>query len=129
MRASPPCTSACCRSPGSCSRRRQTLEQADRLPKYRGHLLNWYDIKTLAPLEPRFVSTVDSGNLAACLWTLKQAALAFAAEPKSKRGVSDSLAADLAGIAETCERLAEEMDFEFLYQARKKVLSVGLRRD
>ena len=39
--------------------------------------------RTLEPLEPRFVSTVDSGNLAASLWTLKQAALAFAAEPRS----------------------------------------------
>ncbi len=95
------------------------------LPKYRGHLLNWYDIKSLAPLEPRFVSTVDSGNLAACLWTLKQAALAFAAEPKPKRGVTASLAAALAGIAEICDRLVEQMDFEFLYQERKRVLSVG----
>ena len=51
------------------------------LAKHRGHLFNWYDIATLEPLEPRFVSTVDSGNLAASLWTLKQAALAFAAEP------------------------------------------------
>ena len=62
--------------------RRSTAWSA--LPKYRGHLLNWYDIATLEPLEPRFVSTVDSGNLAACLWTLKQAALAFAAEPQGE---------------------------------------------
>ena len=58
-----------------------TLDRVALLPKHRGHLLNWYDIATFTPLEPRFVSTVDSGNLAACLWTLKQAALAFAAEP------------------------------------------------
>ncbi|MFA6450816.1 MAG: glucoamylase family protein, partial [bacterium] len=44
-----------------------TLKQ---LEKYNGHLLNWYDLKTLAPLEPRYVSTVDSGNLLGCLWTL-----------------------------------------------------------
>ena len=59
---------------------RQTLDQVIRLPKHRGHLLNWYDIPSLEPLYPRVVSTVDSGNLAASLWTLKQAALALAAE-------------------------------------------------
>ena len=101
----------------------QTLERLCALPKYRGHILNWYDINTLAPLEPRFVSTVDSGNLAASLWTVKQAALAFASEPK--RGATAKLAAELKGIAETCERLVEEMDFSFLYQRRKKVMSVG----
>jgi len=39
----------------------------DRLESYRGHLLNWYDTLSLMPLEPRYVSVVDSGNLAGCL--------------------------------------------------------------
>ena len=43
-----------------------TLERL-RLAGHRGHLWNWYDTRSLAPLEPRYVSTVDSGNLAACL--------------------------------------------------------------
>jgi cyclic beta-1,2-glucan synthetase len=43
------------------------------LERFEGHLLNWYDLKTRAPLEPRFVSTVDSGNLLASLWTMEQA--------------------------------------------------------
>ncbi len=34
--------------------------------------MNWYDTKTLAPLPPRYISTVDSGNLLGCLLTLKQ---------------------------------------------------------
>lgn len=38
-----------------------------------GHYLNWYDTKTKAPLWPRYVSTVDSGNLLGDLWVLKQA--------------------------------------------------------
>ncbi|HUW40168.1 MAG TPA: glucoamylase family protein [Rectinemataceae bacterium] len=42
------------------------------LARFEGHLLNWYDLRTCAPLEPRFVSTVDSGNLLASLWTLEQ---------------------------------------------------------
>lgn len=39
---------------------------------FTGPLLNWYDIQTLAPLEPRYVSTVDSGNLLGALWALEQ---------------------------------------------------------
>jgi len=50
-----------------------TMETLGRLERYEGHLLNWYDTQTLEPLAPRYVSTVDSGNLAASLWVLEQA--------------------------------------------------------
>ena len=39
------------------------METIGKLERHEGHLLNWYDIQTLAPLKPRYVSTVDSGNL------------------------------------------------------------------
>lgn len=48
----------------------QTLEGLERV---RGHLLNWYDIRTLTPLNPRYVSTVDSGNLLASIWAATSA--------------------------------------------------------
>ncbi len=103
-----------------------TLERLVALPKHRGHLLNWYDVETLEPAPgSQFVSTVDSGNLVASLWTLKQAALAFAAEPPGKRGLTPEIAAGLANIAATCDRQVREMDFGFLYEPRKKALSVG----
>ena len=53
----------------------------DTLEHYRGHLLNWYDTQTLTPLPPRYISTVDSGNLAACLIALKQGCLALTDAP------------------------------------------------
>jgi hypothetical protein len=59
----------------------ETIKSAKQLPRFRGHFLNWYDTQTLSPLPPKFVSTVDSGNLAACLWTLKQASLSLLTEP------------------------------------------------
>jgi cyclic beta-1,2-glucan synthetase len=62
-------------------RLRSTFESMDRLEHYRGHLLNWYDSQTLAALPPRYISTVDSGNLAACLITLKQGCLALKDAP------------------------------------------------
>ncbi|MBI3175316.1 MAG: hypothetical protein HYZ25_16450 [Chloroflexi bacterium] len=51
---------------------RNTLDGMDRLEKQRGHFLNWYDTRTLSPLSPRYISTVDNGNLSACLLTLRQ---------------------------------------------------------
>ena len=48
-----------------------TLDEMKKLSRCRGHLLNWYSTKTLEPLNPRYVSTVDSGNLLASLVTLK----------------------------------------------------------
>ncbi len=50
-----------------------TLTTIDRLEHFEGHLLNWYDTQTLAPLLPQYVSTVDSGNLPAALLALAAA--------------------------------------------------------
>jgi cyclic beta-1,2-glucan synthetase len=47
-----------------------TLATMLRLEQYRGHFYNWYDTRDLRPLEPRYVSTVDSGNLAGHLIAL-----------------------------------------------------------
>lgn len=45
------------------------MDTLDKMEKWNGHIFNWYDTITLQPLEPRYVSSVDSGNLAACLLT------------------------------------------------------------
>ena len=50
-----------------------TLSTLGKLELHEGHLLNWYDTRTLAPLRPRYVSMVDSGNLLAALWATTQA--------------------------------------------------------
>ncbi|HLK70069.1 MAG TPA: glucoamylase family protein [Bryobacteraceae bacterium] len=103
----------------------ETLDRVVQMPKFRGHLHNWHDVASLEPLPPAFISTVDSGNLVACLWTLKQAALAFASGPAAKLGLKESVRAGLQRIAETCDSLASQMDFGFLYDSTKKVLSIG----
>ncbi|MGA3046170.1 MAG: glucoamylase family protein [Terracidiphilus sp.] len=59
----------------------RSLATIDRLEKYRGHLYNWYDTKTLEPLnDAPFVSSVDSGNFVASLYTLRSGALALSRE-------------------------------------------------
>jgi cyclic beta-1,2-glucan synthetase len=62
-------------------RLRSTFDSIEKLEHYRGHLLNWYDSQTLTALPPRYISTVDSGNLAACLVTVKQGCLALENAP------------------------------------------------
>ena len=51
------------------------------MERHRGHFFNWYDTTTLAPLEPRYISSVDSGNLAGHLLTLRAGLQALANEP------------------------------------------------
>ena len=50
-----------------------TLATMNRLERFRGHFYNWYDTRDLRPLDPRYVSSVDSGNLAAHLIALANA--------------------------------------------------------
>jgi len=50
----------------------RTLGTMEALPKFRGHLFNWYSTRTLEPLSPRFISSADSGNLTAALWSLRE---------------------------------------------------------
>lgn len=59
----------------------RTLATLSRLPKNHGHMLNWYETRTLKPLPHQFVSSVDSGNLVASLWTLQQGCLALLRKP------------------------------------------------
>ncbi len=51
-------------------RTKSTLGTLAKMERYRGHFYNWYDTRSLAPLTPRYVSTVDSGNLAGHLLVL-----------------------------------------------------------
>ena len=55
-----------------------TLRTMDGLERHRGHFYNWYDTQTLQPLPPVYISTVDSGNLAGHLLTLRPGLLALA---------------------------------------------------
>jgi cyclic beta-1,2-glucan synthetase len=64
-----------------------TLGTYERLKKYRGHIYNWYDIESLQAVAPFTVSTVDSGNLAAGLYTLHAGTLDLLARPVLKAGM------------------------------------------
>ncbi len=73
-----------------------TFDSLDQLERYRGHLFNWYATEDLRPLEPRYVSTVDSGNLAGHLIVVAQAVAERRDSPvdseRARRGLCDTLA-------------------------------------
>ena len=52
-----------------------------RMERYNGHFYNWYDTISLLPLYPKYISTVDSGNLVGHLLTLRQGLLSQVNEP------------------------------------------------
>src|SRR4030095_8607436 len=68
-------------TPELAARLQDSLATLGRLERYRGHLLNWYDTRSLDALEPRYVSTVDSGNLAVSLIALKEGCLELTDRP------------------------------------------------
>ncbi len=81
-----------------------SLDTLDKLDRYRGHFLNWYDTRLLSPLEPRYVSAVDSGNLAVCLITLKEGCLEAANEPALRVNRWDGLVDAFDLLADALKR-------------------------
>jgi cyclic beta-1,2-glucan synthetase len=80
-----------------------TLKTLLTLPRLHGHFYNWYDTRDLHTLEPRYVSTVDSGNLAGHLLTLSQTCQEMLKQPLA-------LINALTGLADTHQLLMAELD-------------------
>lgn len=93
-----------------------TLQTLEKLEKWRGHLLNWYNTQTLKPLYPRYVSTVDSGNFICCL-TVVCVALAEYAGEKSEN------------LLIRIKKLISETELAILFDNEKKLFSVGFSVD
>jgi cyclic beta-1,2-glucan synthetase len=77
----------------------RTLETVSQLQKCRGHLFNWYDTRSLVPLPPAIVSTVDSGNLTASLWTLQRGCLELLEQPLLQPELADGFLDHLSLLA------------------------------
>ena len=85
------------------------LSTVEALPKWRGHLYNWYHTITLQVMEPAYLSTVDSGNLAAGLLA-----------------VWGALREDRPDLAERARALYDAMDFAPFYDPSRRLLRIGL---
>ena len=80
-----------------------TLATMARLQRFRGHFYNWYDTRDLRPLDPRYVSSVDSGNLAGHLIALANACREWIEAPIAQ-------ARSFAGIADALNSAREALD-------------------
>ncbi|MCM2315565.1 MAG: carbohydrate-binding protein, partial [Thermoanaerobaculia bacterium] len=98
----------------------RTLTSVEALERHEGHLLNWYDTQNLSPLIPRYVSTVDSGNLAGALVVLAEGC-------RLLRASRPELASRLADIAVRASALADGMNFKFLFDRDRQLFSIGYR--
>ncbi len=85
------------------TRMEATLGTLERMDQHRGHLYNWYDTRTLYPLMPRYISSVDSGNLAGHLIAMAGACDEWAEAP------SVYLQADLAGMLDVISVVEESL--------------------
>jgi cyclic beta-1,2-glucan synthetase len=115
-------------------RLRTILDSMDKLDKHRGHYLNWYDTRTLEPLPPRYVSTVDSGNLAASLINLGEGCLELAEAQvlrwETWQGLLDTLDLLLEPISNIPGREAgapREALKELLLSIRQQILDLKTR--
>jgi cyclic beta-1,2-glucan synthetase len=78
----------------------------ERMRRFRGHFFNWYDLDDLSVLEPAYISTVDSGNLAGHLIAVRQACLQADADDLREDRLMHALRAALAIAAERVRTLA-----------------------
>ena len=88
----------------------ETISSLESMEKWNGHIFNWYHPDTLQPLRPRYVSSVDSGNLAACLL--------LTARSLAREGCPQ--------LAERIEKIVHQMDFAALYDPQKHLFRIGM---
>jgi len=90
----------------------KTIDTIWNLKKWNGHLYNWYNIKTLEPLIPEYISTVDSGNFVGYLYVLK----AFLENQKND---------ELQDLVLKVNNLIDNTDFSKLYSNEHRLFSIG----
>jgi cyclic beta-1,2-glucan synthetase len=96
------------------SRLEKTLETIEALPKWNGHLYNWYDTKTLDISKPVYISAVDSGNFIGYLITLIE-------------GLKEVDAQN--SMIERFQALVDRADFSKLYHQEKHLFPTGFHVD
>lgn len=100
-----------------------------KLEKWNGHLYNWYNIKTLEPLRPRFISTVDSGNFVACLYVAKQFLIELLGETKFEKEIKIENEEYIYGLIDTIQELIDNTDFTVLYDTSRNLFSIGYAQE
>ena len=93
------------------------------LSKWNGHLYNWYNTKTLQPLIPKYISTVDSGNFVGYLYVVKEFLKNIVNNNLKKQKYENT---DLINnMISNIEDLIQKTDFSVLYDYEKRLFSIG----
>ncbi|MBQ8209473.1 MAG: hypothetical protein IJZ35_02685 [Clostridia bacterium] len=91
-----------------------SLDTIEKLEKYKGNLYNWYGTKTLEVLNPRFISTVDSGNFLCCLVALRNGLETYTGE-----------CPELSDIIGRINALINACELDFLYSNQRNLFHIG----
>ncbi len=102
-----------------CQKLNDSLNTLEGLETWQGHFYNWYSLRTCDPLEPKFISTVDSGNCAACLLCCAQ----------MLRTWLPQLPAEARTMPARLDAMARRMDFSALYDKKAHLFFVGWEAD
>ncbi len=103
----------------------RVFRSLERMRRFRGHFFNWYDLHDLSVLEPAYISTVDSGNLAGHLLAVRQACLDARPGPGDDGATGRELRARLDALADRAGDYVAEMDFRFLFDEDRELFSIG----
>ena len=100
------------------NRAEHVVDTVVKLEKWNGHLFNWYHIKTLKALPNFFISTCDSGNFVACLYTVM-------GWLQNMQGRNEEEQSQILSLASKVHRLIDQTDFMKLYNPELDVFSIG----
>jgi cyclic beta-1,2-glucan synthetase len=112
------------------TRLKLTFETFPQMERYRGHFLNWYDTQTLKSLSPRYISTVDSGNLLGCLIALGQGIESLNDVPVMRaqrwQGLLDTLAilADILTAIRPADATGNSPLFDYIINVQHRVVAI-----
>lgn len=100
-----------------------------KLEKWNGHLYNWYNIKTLEPLRPRFISTVDSGNFVASLYVTKQFFTELLGTTNFEKNIEIENEKLINSMIALVDNLIDNTDFTVLYDTSRNLFSIGYAQE
>ncbi len=106
------------------------IASIESLDKWNGHLYNWYHIQTKEPLNPKYVSTVDSGNFVGYLYVTKaflreKEKLTLLSEDAKSIDNSKKQLEQLKTLRNSIEQMIENTDFRLLYKEEQQIFSIG----
>lgn len=91
----------------------KTLDTIERLPKYKGHLYNWYNVLSASAAPPEFVSSVDCGNFLVCLTALKE-------------GLYEEGKDEFNKTARRIEKILYSSNLSVFYDKTRELFSIGI---